>query len=78
MKKSGLIAALQDVPDDADVLVAMGAGEGIDHMYSRDFDYRTFPRASEAWYKAGLKRSDVRPLSVSYYDTGLNAVWLEL
>lgn len=77
MKKSELIAALRDTPDDADIHVAMGAGEGSDTL-RHDVRYRTFAGADQAWYRAGARWHDVSIMAVSDYDTTFNATWLEL
>lgn len=77
MKKSQLIAALRDVPGDADIFIAMGAGEGSDNL-RHDVRYRSFPGANQAWYRAGARWHDVDIMAVSDYDTTYNAAWLEL
>lgn len=79
MKKATLIAALQDVPDDAEVLIAPGMGEG--DLISTEWSAKTlrvFGPLDEMFYIPGVTEWDVDFPVISAYDPDTNAVWLEL
>lgn len=77
MKKSELIEALRDVPEDAEVLVAPGLGDG-DTQYPEWALHGVRYFDAYAAYLPGVTDWDVRFPSVSSYDPDYNAVWLKL
>ncbi len=77
MKKSELIEALRDIPEDAEVLVSPGLGVGATQYPAwAPHGVRYFNGGSV--YLPGVTDWDVRFPSVSAYDSHHNAVWLEL
>lgn len=78
MKKKDLITWLEDVPEDAEVLIAPGLGEGTPVTVDWATNVREFDVTEPFYYYAGVTSWDVAFLSVSPYDPDYNAVWLEL